>query len=176
MDLETLYKARANESQLSGLDFDNMDPIALFYQTGYLTIKEYDERMDQFQLGYPNEEVSEGFYEYILPYYANLRNQNVMIFIGDLVLELEAGKVEAAMKRIISLFAGLSYDLEINAEKDVRNVLFLVFELVGVYSEAEYHTSDGRIDILVRTPYYVYIMELKYDITAQEARDQIKRK
>ncbi len=175
-DLETLYKARANESQLSGLDFDNMDPIALFYQTGYLTIKGYDEDLELFQLGYPNEEVSEGFYEYILPYYANLRHQNVKIFIIDLIDELSKGKVEAAMKRIISLFAGLSYDLEINAEKDVRNVLFLVFKLVGVYSEAEYHTSDGRIDILVRTPDYVYIMELKYDSSAQEALDQIKRK
>ncbi len=176
VDLQTLYKAEGNERQLSGLDFDHLNPIALFYQTGYLTIKSYDERMNRFQLGYPNEEVTEGFYEYILPYYANLRSQNAMIFIGDLVLELEAGKIEAAMKRLISLFAGLSYELQIDAEKDVRNVLFLVFKLVGVYSEAEYQTSDGRIDILVRTPDYVYIMELKYDSTAQEALDQIKRK
>ncbi len=176
VDLETLYKAVGNENQLSGLDFDNLDPIALFYQTGYLTIKSFDERFNRFQLGYPNEEVTEGFYEYILPYYSNLRNQNVMTFIADLVVELEGGKIEAAMKRIISLFADLSYDLQINAEKDVRNVLFLVFKLVGIYTEAEYHTSDGRIDILVRTPDYVYIMELKFDKTAEEALDQIKRK
>ncbi len=176
VDLQTLYKAEGNERQLSGLDFDHLNPIALFYQTGYLTIKGYDERFKLYQLGYPNEEVKEGFYGYILPYYTNLRSQNVMLFIRDLVLELEAGKVEAMMKRLISLFAGLSYELQIDAEKDVRNVLFLVFKLVGVYSEAEYHTSDERIDILVRTPDYVYIMELKYDSTAQEALDQIKRK
>ncbi len=176
VDLETLYKAEGTENQLSGLDFENLNPIALFYQTGYLTIKGYDERFKLYQLGYPNEEVKEGFYGYILPYYTNLRSQNVMLFIRDLVLELEAGKVEAMMKRLISLFAGLSYELQIDAEKDVRNVLFLVFKLVGVYSEAEYHTSDERIDILVRTPDYVYIMELKYDSTAQEALDQIKRK
>ncbi len=176
VDLETLYKAEGTENQLSGLDFENLNPIALFYQTGYLTIKGYDERFKLYQLGYPNEEVKEGFYGYILPYYTNLRSQNVMLFIRDLVLELEAGKVEAMMKRLISLFAGLSYELQIDAEKDVRNVLFLVFKLVGVYSEAEYHTSDGRIDILVRTPDYIYIMELKYDSTAQEALDQIKRK
>ncbi len=176
VDLETIYKAKGSENQLSGLDFDRLNPIALFYQTGYLTIKGYDERFQQFQLGYPNEEVKEGFYGYILPYYADLHNEDSMLFISELVGELEAGKVEAAMKRLISLFAGLSYDLQINAEKDVRNVLFLVFKLVGVYSEAEYHPSDGRIDILVRTPDYVYIMELKYDSTAQEALDQIKRK
>ncbi len=176
VDLENLYKARGSEDQLSGLDFDRLNPIALFYQTGYLTIKDYDERRDLFQLGYPNEEVKEGFYGYILPYYADLRNEDAKLFIRDLVDEFEAGKVESVMKRLISLFAGLSYELQIDAEKDVRNVLFLVFKLVGVYSEAEYHTSDGRIDILVRTPDYIYIMELKYDSTAQEALDQIKRK
>ncbi len=176
VDLETIYKAKSSEEQLGGLDFDNMDPIALFYQTGYLTIKAYDEDLEMYQLGYPNEEVTEGFYAYILPYYANLRHQNVKVFIIDLIDDFAKGDVEAVMKRLISLFAGLSYDLEINAEKDVRNVLFLVFKLVGLYTEAEYHTSDGRIDILVRTPDYVYIMELKYDSSAEEALAQIKRK
>ncbi len=176
VDLQSLYKAKGSENQLSGLDFDRLNPIALFYQTGYLTIKSYDELSDLFQLGYPNEEVTEGFYGYILPYYATLHNEEVKVFIVNLADEFEAGNVEGAMKRLRSLFADLSYDLQINAEKDVRNVLFLVFKLLGMYSEAEYHTSDGRIDILVRTPKYVYIMELKFDKTAEEALDQIKRK
>ncbi len=79
VDLVNLYKARSSETKLSGLDLDNLDPVSLLYQTGYLTIKSYDARLRLFQLGYPNEEVVEGFYEYLLPYYTNLRNQDVMM-------------------------------------------------------------------------------------------------
>ncbi len=175
-DLTELEPATGDIADLSGLDLDSVEPTALFYQTGYLTIKGTDDLSGLFILGYPNEEVSEGFYRFILPYYSNIQRQKVLTYITQLVREFMRGDVDAAMKRLQSLFAGLSYDLEINAEKDVRNALFIVFKLVRMMAEAEYHTSDGRIDILVRTPEYVYIMELKFDKTAEEALDQIKRK
>ncbi len=176
MDLESVPLAEREAIDLSGLSFEHMDPVALFYQTGYLTLKGYDEESKLFKLGYPNEEVTEGFYKSILPYYASLHNQSSMQFIKELVMAFRKGNVEEAMKRLQSLFAGLSYDLKIDQERDVRNALFIVFKLVRMMAEAEYRTFDGRIDILVRTPDYVYIMELKFDHTAEEALDQIKRK
>ncbi len=175
-DLQRLEGSRADIKDLSGLTIEKMEPLALFYQAGYLTIKSYDRESGFFELGYPNEEVTEGFFRYILPYYANLHQEGTMVFIYDLVTEFKRGDVEAAMTRLQSLFAGLSYDLQINEEKDVRNALLIVFKLLNVRVEAEYRTSDGRIDMLVRTPDYVYIMELKFDKTADEALDQIKRK
>ncbi len=176
MDLESLSTARKDATELAGLDLDHMDPVALFYQTGYLTIKSYDEDSELYSLGYPNEEVTEGFFKYILPFYSNLHNTSPMAFVVDLIAELRRGEVDAMMKRLQSLFSGLSYDMEIRGEKDVRNALYILFKLVGLRTEVEYRTSDGRIDILVRTDKYVYIMELKYDKSPEEALDQIKRK
>ncbi len=176
VDLEALTTSRKDATELAGLDLDRMDPVALFYQTGYLTIKSYDEDSELYRLGYPNEEVTEGFFKYILPFYTNLQNTSPMAFVVDLVAELRRGDVDAMMKRLQSLFAGLSYDMEIKGEKDVRNALYILFKLVGLRTDVEYRTSDGRIDILVRIDEYVYIMELKYDRTAEEALDQIKRK
>ncbi len=176
VDLQRLTPARKDATGLSGLDLDHMDPVALFYQTGYLTIKNYDDETGLFHLGYPNEEVTEGFFNYILPYYANLHKESAIVFVVDLVAELRRGDADAVMKRLQSLFAGMPYDMEIKGEKDVRNALYILFKLVGLRTDVEYRTSDGRIDILVRTDEYVYIMELKYDRSAEEALDQIKRK
>ncbi len=176
VDLEKITSVRKDASGLAGLDLDHMDPVALFYQTGYLTIKSYDDETGLFHLGYPNEEVTEGFFNYILPYYANLHKESAIVFVVDLVAELRRGDVDAVMKRLQSLFAGMPYDMEIKGEKDVRNALYILFKLVGLRTDVEYRTSDGRIDILVRTDEYVYIMELKYDRSAEEALDQIKRK
>ncbi len=176
MDLEGLTSAPREATELAGLDLENMDPVSLFYQTGYLTIKNYDQEMGLYHLNYPNEEVTEGFFKYILPFYTNLRNSTPMMVVAGLLTELRHGEVDAMMKRLQTLFAGMSYDMEIRGEKDVRNALYILFKLIGLRTDVEYRTSDGRIDILVRTNDYIYIMELKYDKTPEEALNQIKRK
>ncbi len=176
VDLQTMGDVWKDQSSLAGLSYDDMDPIALFYQTGYLTIKSFDEESGLVKLGFPNEEVSEGFFKYILPFYANLHSQDSMVYVTDLIADFSKGDVDALMKRLQSLFAGFPYDLGIESEKDVRNALYIVFKLVSLRVDAEYRTSDGRIDILVRTRDYVYIIELKYNGSAEEALSQIKRK
>ncbi|MDE6536474.1 MAG: PD-(D/E)XK nuclease domain-containing protein [Muribaculaceae bacterium] len=80
------------------------------------------------------------------------------------------------MRRLQSLFAGFGHDLKFDEERNVQNALLLIFSLVGMHVDAEYKTSDGRIDILLRTAEYVYIMELKYNRSAAEALDQIMEK
>lgn len=89
---------------------------------------------------------------------------------------MENGEVEAFMKRLQSFFAGISYEMRLDEERNVQNALLILFRLIGMHVEVEYHTSDGRIDILVRTKKYIYIIELKYDGSSEEALDQIKRK
>ncbi len=175
-DLEKLMNIEASETSLAGLDLDRINPVALFYQTGYLTIKDYDRRGKIYRLGIPNEEVKEGFMEYILPAYADLHSEDARVFSYRFLRDLEDGQVDEFMKRLKSMFAGIPYDLQIEMEHDVRNALFILFTLIGIEVNAEVKTSDGRIDILVRTDRFVYIMELKYDKTADEALEQIKRK
>ena len=150
--------------------------MALLYQTGYLTIKKYDSQRKVFHLGIPNEEVKQGFFEQLLPYYTSLKKDQTHIYVVDLIDELEEGRVDDFMLRIQSLFAGFGHDLKFDEERNVSNAMLLIFSLVGMRVGAEVRTSDGRIDILVSTEKYIYIMELKYDKSAQEALDQINSK
>ena len=98
------------------------------------------------------------------------------VFVVDFRKEMEEGRVEAFMKRLESMFAGIGYDMKFDEERNVQNAFLILFSLIGLNVDAEVRTSDGRIDILVRTNDYVYIMELKYDGTPEEALEQIERK
>ena len=175
-DLTKLLNIRCGRNALRGLDIDNISPESLFYQTGYLTIKDYDPRRQLYRLGLPNIEVKQGFFEFLLPYYSNMRTNDVRVFVFDFLDEMEEGRVEAFMKRLESIFAGIGYDMKFDEERNVQNAFLILFSLIGLNVDTEVRTSDGRIDILVRTNDYVYIMELKYDGTPEETLEQIERK
>lgn len=175
-DLTRLLNVRCSRNTLRGLDADNMSPEALFYQTGYLTIKNYDSLRQLYQLGVPNLEVAQGFLEFLLPYYATIKKSDPKAFVFDFLDEMEEGRVDDFMKRLQSMFAGIGYDMRLDEEKNVQNALLILFSLIGLNVDSEVKTSDGRIDVLVRTKDYVYIIELKYDATAQAALEQIERK
>ncbi|MDE6836438.1 MAG: ATP-binding protein, partial [Muribaculaceae bacterium] len=172
-NLEEIINTRCTQNTLEGLDISSPRPIALLYQTGYLTIKRYDERRKLFHLGIPNEEVKQGFFEFLLPYYSSLREETVRPFIFDLIDEIEEGRVDDFMRRLQSLFAGFGHDLQFEEERNVQNAMLLIFSLVGMHVDAEVRNSDGRIDILLRTQEYIYVMELKYNRPASEALEQI---
>ncbi len=175
-DLEKLIGIKCPQSSLEGLNIENMTPESLFYQTGYLTIKDYDISDDLYTLGLPNEEVKKGFFEYLMPWYSKIKESDVHVFIIDMRKEMESGEVESFMKRLESMFAGFGYDLEFDDERNVQNAFLILFTLLGMNIDAEVRTSDGRIDLLVRTLEYVYIMELKFDGSPEEALEQIQRK
>ena len=165
-DLGKLLTQTCAAEDLEGLDIDNIRPVSLFYQTGYLTIKDYDRSVDLFSLGLPNEEVKRGFFEYILPFYGNLGNQSTRAFVVELRREMETGDVEGFMERLQSFFSGISYEMRLEEERNVQNAMLVLFRLIGMQTEVEYRTSRGSIDILVRTDRYVYVMELKFNGTA----------
>ncbi|MBD5237610.1 MAG: ATP-binding protein [Bacteroidales bacterium] len=175
-DLEEVVNTVCDRSVLEGLDIDNISVEALLFQTGYLTIKRFDPRRELFHLGIPNEEVKKGFFTSLIPYYTSIPKAKVSPFIFDLIDEIEEGRVDDFMRRLQSLFAGFGHDLKFDEERNVQNALLLIFSLMGLHVDAEYKTSNGRIDILLRTSEYVYIMELKYDRSAEEALSQIKEK
>ena len=174
-NLTQLMSVEAGESELSGLDIDNIRPVALLFQTGYLTIKGYIPRARLYQLGLPNDEVKEGFMDYLLPKYTSLSQGESPIFVYKFLTDMEEGRVDDFMRRLQSLFSGTNYEMKMEEERNVQNAMFLLFRLIGLSVDVEYRTSEGRIDILVRTDRYVYIMELKYDRSAEEALAQIER-
>ncbi len=175
-DIQRLTKVEISANMLAGLDLDSILPAALFYQTGYLTIKAYDDADRIFTLGIPNDEVREGLMEYILPHYANLQGEDPHVFIVNFRKELQAGAVDAFMRRLQAMFASFGYDRKMDNENSVQNALFILFYLLGLSVSTEFRTSDGRIDILIRTDKYIYIIELKYDKSAEEALHQIMHK
>ena len=129
-----------------------------------------------YRLGFPNREVEEGFIQFLLPYYANTHKVESPFEIQKFVYEIRAGEVDAFFRRLQSFFADTPYELVKDLELHYQNVLFIVFKLVGFYVKAEYHTSEGRVDLVLQTDKYTYVMEFKFDSTAEEALRQINEK
>lgn len=174
---------RCSEDLLSGSDVYLKDPVPLFFQTGYLTIKGYDRRFREYTLGFPNREVSEGFSKFLMTSYMDGRDRSDMV--SDFVRDVEAGDAEAFMRRLQAFSADIPYDLIRGGsdndatrrhEAHYQDVMYVVFKLMGFYTHTEYKTSDGRIDMVVETPDYVYVMEFKIDSSAEEALRQIDDK
>jgi hypothetical protein len=154
------------------------DPIPLLYQSGYLTIKAYDDRFDEYTLGFPNEEVRYGFFEELLPVYmpeTNIRSEfNVSSFVRDLL----ANQVDGFMTRLRAFFAGIPYVLNNKEEKHYQTVFYLLFKLMGQFVEVEQRSALGRADAVVTTPDTVFVFEFKLteNATAEEALKQIDDK
>ncbi len=173
------------ESKLTGSDIYLSDPIPIFYQSGYLTIKDYNKEFEEYTLGFPNREVSKGFADLLMNSYMH-DSENASVFIADFVKDVRAGKAEDFMKRLKSFTAGIPYDhikIERNKsgiksvkEAHFQNVIYILFKLMGFYTHTEWHTSDGSIDMIVETSHYIYILEFKVDSSPGKAMQQIDDK
>lgn len=161
---------------LDGVDSLTNSPIPVLYQSGYLTIKGYNPRFNVYTLGFPNKEVEEGFISYLLPYYAHVQPAESAFQIMSFIEEIEKGEIDAFLLRLQSFFADTPYELVRDLELHYQNVLFIIFKLLGFYTTAEYHTSEGRIDLIIKTTHFIYLMEFKLEGTAEEALAQINEK
>lgn len=159
---------------LNGMQDIVNKPVPLFFQTGYLTIKAYDKEFQEFTLGFPNDEVKNGFLKFIYSYYVPVNPAAGNTTTSKLARALRAGKPEEFMNVLDTIFSGATYLIEINSEKSFQQAMYIIMELLGEYVEAERHTSNGRIDLLLQTKDYIYIVELKIDNTADAALQQIE--
>ena len=174
-NLKDLPEAVGNADVLNSIYGDD-EPLPVIYQSGYLTIKGYNPRFGTYRLGFPNKEVEKGFMEFLVPFYTSVRKDEAPFAIERFVCEVEDGDVDAFFGRLRSFLADSPYELARDLELHYQNVLFILFKLLGLYVNVEYHTSQGRIDMVVRTEQYVYVMEFKLDGTAEEALRQIEEK
>ena len=181
-DLQRITHEETDAEVLNSIDSTSRNPIPVIYQSGYLTIKGFDKRFGIYKLGFPNREVEEGFVKYLLPFYTSISAAKTPFEIGRFVQEVESGNYDAFFRRLQSFFADTPYEViagqkpERDTELHYQNVLFIVFKLVGLYTQVEYHTSNGRIDLVLQTNQYIYIMEFKLNGTAEEALRQIEEK
>jgi hypothetical protein len=175
-NLEKMATVECDADVLNSVDSQSTNPVPVIYQSGYLTIKDYNPVYGLYRLGIPNKEVEVGFYKYLLPNYTSIDRTQSGFYIANFVEEIKAGKVDEFLKRMSSLFADTPYELVKDLENHYQNVLFIVTKLMGFYVKAEYHTSEGRIDLVLQTADCTYVMEFKLDGTAEEALAQINDK
>ncbi len=175
-NLNDMEHAKVDADTLNSIDSTSRNPIPVIYQSGYLTIKSYNERFQTYTLGFPNEEVEVGFTKFLLPWYTSKNKDRSVFDIQSYVEDLEAGNVEQFVKRLKVLFADTPYMLIKDLENHYQNVVWLICKLAGVYVQAEYMTSEGRIDLVLKTSKFCYVMEFKLDGTVEEALAQIEDK
>ena len=152
------------------------NPIAVIYQSGYLTIKGYEERFDTYHLDFPNMEVAEGFINYLVPYYTPVKDTESTYYVKNFINDVERGNPEQFMKRLATMFSDTDYKIVGDAELYFQNVFFIVMRMLGFYTKVERPTSESRMDMVIETKDYVYIVEFKLDGTPEEALRQIEEK
>lgn len=176
VDIEKILNAKWSLRRLAGLDLRNANPTALLYQSGYLTIADYDIQTDTVRLKVPNDEIREGLFNELLPFYLKPKDGDAQGIVADIIDNFNDSEPELLMKNLETYFASIPYDLKIENENNFQNALYILLILIGIDTKAEMHTSDGRIDLVVETKKYIYIIELKYDSTPEEALSQIEKK
>lgn len=174
--LPDLTREQVTGDFLNSIDSMSKNPIPLIYQSGYLTIKAYDNRFGFYTLGFPNKEVEEGFADYLLPFYTNVKQGDSAFFIGNFVHDLELGHIDDFMCRMETMLADTDYKVVGDSELYFQNAFYLISRMLGFYTEVERETSNGRMDMVVKTKDYVYIFEFKLDGSADDALRQIDEK
>ena len=185
--LDAMTTEELSTDTLNSIDIMDTNPLPLLYQSGYLTLKEYDSRFDEYRLGFPNQEVERGFIKYLLPFYTPDNSDKTSYSIARFVKDIERGDAEGFMQRLEDFFATGDYQVMGNLEIYFQNTLYVFFRLLGFYVEVERlrvgdgtsgmrRTSRGRVDVVMQTPDYVYVLELKINQTAAAALQQIEDK
>ena len=175
-DLDTLTTEPVSSDELDCI-FDDDNPVPVIFQSGYLTINTYNREFNSYTLCYPNREVKEGFIRFLLPYYTQNKKRG-SFKLDNFVQDLRGGRVEEFMTRLQSLFADTPYLLVHGGDRErhYHNVIYLLTLLMGFYVKAEYQTAAGRIDMVLETSDYVYVIEFKLNGSAEEALQQINDK
>jgi hypothetical protein len=162
---------------LSAYDIQKLQLIPLMFQTGYLTMKSYNEVGDVYTLTYPNKEVRKAYIENLMDAFTHADLGFGIVYVDKIRQFLERGEIEKVEGILNTIFKSLPYELwQKENEHFYHAIIHLSFSLLGVYMQSEVQTSDGRMDALIQMKDYVYCLEFKLDKSADEAIQQIKDK
>ena len=153
------------------------DPIPVLFQSGYLTLKDYNPFSRKWTLGFPNEEVYRGFayslYQYYCDTYVGSRNRFDEAYTA---LSNNVSSVDDFLRYMQDFFAAMPYDIMRKNEKHYQSILYALLVSINADVSAEGRTATGRIDITLKLKDAIYILEMKYDKSSDAALEQIKRK
>ena len=185
--IEMLRKFGMSASQLGGevkadaADFDRPTErltsiIPLLYQSGYFTIKRGTPLPDTYVLGIPNHEVRIGLMRSLVPYYLTPETQQTSSAIFDITEALYNNDMDTALRHLQQFLSTIPYCDNTDYEGHYQQILYIIFSLLGAYVDVEVRTPRGRVDLVIRMPHTLYLMELKLDKNADTALQQIDLK
>ena len=184
-DIMSLDKLEVPSSAFDQPTENMQNALPLLYQSGYLTIKDYDKELDIYTLSIPNQEVRIGLTKGLVPVYTGLNEADVHIgFALKFWRALKNGDIDLAMREMQAYMAGIPYvegfkqklAEAATAEGFYEYTLYLIFSMLNVYAKTQVKCSGGKADMVVWMPGTVYVFEMKVNGTAREALEQIDSK
>ena len=168
-----------NHAEVSAFDAPTetmTDIIPLLYQSGYITIKDYDESIDLYTLDIPNKEVRLGLMKSLLPNYVASKTRETTTMVAYLSRDIRNDDMDSALRRLQTFLSTIPYCDNTRYEGHYQQMFYIIFSLLGSFVDVEVRTPRGRVDVVLRTKATLYVMELKLDKTAGEAMEQINLK
>ncbi|MFN8489710.1 MAG: PD-(D/E)XK nuclease domain-containing protein [Caldilineaceae bacterium] len=173
-DVQQLNEVKLRAISFNTYDIENLAIIPLLFQTGYLTIKDYDAETQLYTLAYPNYEVEDAFSAYLLSAFTEIETGFSESYLWRLIEALKAQDFQRFFAVLDVFFAHIPYDLHVDREKYYQTIFYLIFLLLGLRIEAEVKTKQGRIDAVVELKDQIVLFEFKLDDDAETALQQIK--
>ena len=184
MDVTTLDEIEAPDTVFDRPSEAMSDALPLLYQSGYLTIKGYDDALETYMLGIPNKEVKVGLTENLLPTYTLQNDFENSSLIRDFSKAILNEDMDTALKVLRAYLAGIPYpeggkeileDME-KCEYYYETIFYLIFSFMNRHIQTQVKTCRGRADMVMYTAKVIYVFELKMNKSAKEALEQIDEK
>ena len=173
-DVRELEPLEVQELAFSTFEVESLRVEPLLFQTGYLTILDYDPETMLYTLGYPNFEVKNAFLQYLVDRCSSVRKELAASLVHKMIRALRANDLAAFFGILRSFFADIDYDLHLKHEKYYQSIFYLVYKLIGLSIHAEVKTNRGRADAVVETDDGIFVFEFKLFDTKEAALAQIK--
>jgi len=169
-------KFEITEGSLGTFDIGSTPLLALMFQAGYLTIKDYDPSRKLYILDYPNQEIKDSLQIYLFEVFARVDHNTATYVTTQFYNALASSDVERIATAIRQLFAHVPYQLHMSAEKFYHALFQMACTAAGIKAQSEYSTSHGRIDLVLDLPKLLYVIEIKFNESATVALEQIKER
>ena len=175
-DVSSIEKLEMDKIGFSAYEIDNLAIEPLLFQTGYITIKDYDPDFASYTLSYPNLEVKNAFIRFLMDDFTPVRKELANSHLIKITKALRANNIDEFMQQMQVFFANVPNNITLKNEKYYQTVFYLVLTLIGVYIDVEVNTNHGRIDAVIKTIDKIYLIEFKLHDSAATAMRQIKTK
>lgn len=179
LDMARLEHLEADMTQFDAPTERISDPIPVLFQSGYLTLKAYHPMKDTWTLGFPNDEVYRGFASSLYLYYTdNSWDDRNTVSRAFKNFKWKEGSFEQFLEAVRKWYAGIPYSITYKNQNEqfYQSLFYALLIAVGADVQAEEQTSDGRMDVALKMPDAIYILEFKYGKTTEDASQQIKEK